>query len=117
VNLTNTADLTEHTPTWDPTGTRIAFSGRSGQIWVLYLGLDEYGDLTVVDEWHVTETTGPPLSTGSKGHPSWSSDDTEIVFEQEFRAGKQARGIYARVQDKPAGSRGIALVTLPAPRE
>jgi len=155
MNLTNTADLTEHTPTWDPSGTRLAFAGRSGQIWILYLGLDEYDQLTVVDEWHVTETTGPPLSTGSKGHiqwaktedkiavasrlegninyyelfvidlldpanpirvtdtpkvserdPSWSSDDTEIVFEQEFRAGKQARGIYAI---RPDGT-GLRLI-------
>lgn len=63
-----------HSPSWSPSGERIAFS-RLGGIWVI--PVDASGAAT----GEASRLTGPP--SGEDDCPSWSPDGGQIAFERE----------------------------------
>jgi len=94
INLTNTPDLEEHSATWDPTGTRLAIARTRRQVWVLTLGLDAGGEMTVVDEWHVTETMSMPLLTGGKRDIQWARTQDKLVLGSDLDGNPENHDLF-----------------------
>lgn len=66
LNLTNTDPGNENDPAFSPDGSRIAYQGDGGGIWVMNADGTDKARITVVG-----------------GRPNWSSDGTKIVFDAD----------------------------------
>jgi Tol biopolymer transport system component len=114
LNLTNTRELDERSPTWAPSAARLAAApdkytsqepGVEGGIVVYDLGVGAGGTVTIVGQTNVT-AVGPLSSAYSVFRPAWAKTHDKIAVVL-FQTGSSLRDIWVIDLATPASPTNI----------